>query len=137
MTEEQVKLTQAQLSLEKETGQTFQFTSVSETISKCLLLGLTSKANRLKSDFKVPDKRFLWIHLKVLVQTQNWDDLDKFIKSNPKFGIVSVVDTIIKNGHHNQALKYAEAALRSVTSLTEKAALEDMVSRLKAFLSGH
>jgi hypothetical protein len=137
MSEEQIKLLQMQLSLEKETGQTFKFTSVSETISKCFLLGLNSKAARLKSDFKVPDKRFLWIHLKVLAQTQNWDELDKFVKSNPKFRIVSIVDAVIKNGHHSQALKYAEAALRSVTSLTEKAALEEIVGRLKSFLSGH
>lgn len=68
MTDEQVKLVGAQLALEKDLGQSFVGLPVSETITKLLLIGNTNKASKIKSDFKVSEKHFCWIRLKVLVQ---------------------------------------------------------------------
>lgn len=68
MTDEQVKLLVAQLSLEKDLGQSFVGLPMSETITKLLLIGNTSKASKIKSDFKVSEKRFCWLRLKVLIQ---------------------------------------------------------------------
>lgn len=68
MTDEQVKLLGAQLSLEKDLGQSFVGLPVSETITKLLLIGNTNKAAKIKSDFKVSEKRFCWLRLKVIVQ---------------------------------------------------------------------
>jgi hypothetical protein len=68
MTDEQVKLLVAQLSLEKDLGQSFVGLAMSETITKLLLIGNTSKASKIKSDFKVSEKRFCWLRLKVLIQ---------------------------------------------------------------------
>lgn len=46
--------------LEKETTDKIDFIglSVDETIKKCLLNGMSKRADKLKSDFKVPDKRY-------------------------------------------------------------------------------
>lgn len=84
ITDEQVKLLVAQLSLEKELSQSFVGLPVSETITKLLLLGNTSKASKIKSDFKVPEKRFCWLRLKAIVQV--------FYRDNGrlKIGIVSI-----------------------------------------------
>ena len=68
MTDEQIKLLQTHIALEKEFGQTFVDMSVSDTISKLFLLGHGNRATKVKSDFKVPDKRFCWLRIKVFIQ---------------------------------------------------------------------
>jgi hypothetical protein len=59
MVEEQLKLHAYQLILEKEADGRKQFfgLSVNETITQCLTGGWPKKADKVKSDFKVPDKR--------------------------------------------------------------------------------
>lgn len=49
-----------QLTLEKEADGkiTFFGQSVNETIRTCLINGMTKRADKIKSDFKVPDKRY-------------------------------------------------------------------------------
>ena len=49
-----------QQTLEKETTDKIEFIglSVDETIKKCLFNGMSKRADKLKSDFKVPDKRY-------------------------------------------------------------------------------
>merc|ERR1711918_260834 len=39
-----------------------------------------NKALKLKSDFKVPDKRFWWLKLKALAASDKWLELEKFSK---------------------------------------------------------
>ncbi|KAI9106064.1 Vps16, N-terminal region-domain-containing protein [Phlyctochytrium arcticum] len=57
MTEEQIKLLALQPQLERDTGQSFADLSLTESISKLLVVGNASRAAKLKSDFKVPDRR--------------------------------------------------------------------------------
>ena len=59
MMDENVKLLNAQQQLEKETDGKIAFwgQSVNETITTCLKNGMSKKADKLKSDFEVPDKR--------------------------------------------------------------------------------
>lgn len=58
MIEDQLKLLAMQQSLEQEAaGKSFLGLSVNETIRACILAGLSKKADKIKSDFKVPDKR--------------------------------------------------------------------------------
>lgn len=57
--DEAVKLLQLQLTLEKDTQQSFTGLSTSETIYKCTTLGQHNKASKIKTDFKIPDKRFV------------------------------------------------------------------------------
>ena len=58
--DEYSRLLAFQQSLEKETTDKIEFfgLSVDETINKCLLNGMTKRADKLKSEFKVSDKRF-------------------------------------------------------------------------------
>jgi len=60
MMDEFSRLLAFQQTLEKETTDKIEFfgLSVDETIKKCLLNGMSKRADKLKSDFKVPDKRY-------------------------------------------------------------------------------
>jgi hypothetical protein len=60
MMDEYSRLLAFQQTLEKETTDKIEFfgLSVDETIKKCLLNGMSKRADKLKSDFKVPDKRY-------------------------------------------------------------------------------
>ena len=42
---------------------------------------VAAQANKLKKEFKVPDKRFWWIKVKALAESRNWVELDRFAKS--------------------------------------------------------
>ena len=59
MTDESVRLLAMQQQLEKESDGKVKFfgKSVSETIRTCIMNGMSKKADKVKSEFKVPDKR--------------------------------------------------------------------------------
>ena len=60
MTDESARLLVFQQQLENEANGKIKFfgQTVNETIRTCLLNGLSKRADKIKSDFKVPDKRF-------------------------------------------------------------------------------
>lgn len=78
ITEDQLRLLLAQRELELSTGEALFGLSLAATISKLLSLGdLYSKAaSKLRSDFKVSDKKFWWLRLKAI--SENPDPLMKF-----------------------------------------------------------
>ena len=59
MMDESVRLLTFQQQLERESPTLGPFTglSVNDTIKSCIVNGLSKKADKLKSDWKVPDKR--------------------------------------------------------------------------------
>lgn len=58
MTDEHVRLLTLQQQFEKENNSvSFIGKSVNDTITTCLLNGMAKRADKVKSDFKVPDKR--------------------------------------------------------------------------------
>ncbi|KAI8081330.1 Vps16, C-terminal region-domain-containing protein [Halteromyces radiatus] len=79
--DEAIKLLQLQSQLEKDTHQSFCGLSISETIYKCTVLGQHAKATKVRTDFKVADKRFWWVKLRALVKVRDWEQLEKLAKS--------------------------------------------------------
>ena len=63
MVDENVRLLTLQQTLEKEADGKIIFfgLSVNETIRVCLLNGMSKRADKIKSDFKVPDKRCVYL----------------------------------------------------------------------------
>lgn len=61
MMEESARLLVMQQQLEKDAQGKVNFfgLSISETIRACIMNGMSPKADRVKSDFKVPDKRYV------------------------------------------------------------------------------
>lgn len=57
--DENVRLLTLQQQLEKEADGKISFfgLSVNETMRTCLINGMAKRADKIKSDFKVPDKR--------------------------------------------------------------------------------
>ncbi|KAI9347012.1 Vps16, N-terminal region-domain-containing protein [Obelidium mucronatum] len=107
--EDQIRLLQLQGTLERETGEVFCDLTVSETIYKCLVLGHVNRAAKVKSDLKVPERRYLWLKVKALVEQRNWEALDKFVKTNPKsMPLSSVVEVLTERNELAQAKIYSE-----------------------------
>ena len=61
MMDESARLLTFQQQLEKEADGKVSFfgLSINETIRTCLINGMSKRADRLKTDFKVPDKRYV------------------------------------------------------------------------------
>ena len=61
MMDESARLLAVQQQLEKEADGkiTFFGLSVTETIRTCLINGMSRRADKIKSEFKVPDKRYV------------------------------------------------------------------------------
>ncbi|KIY70700.1 vacuolar assembling/sorting protein VPS16 [Cylindrobasidium torrendii FP15055 ss-10] len=81
--------------------------SVTETIRACLTNGLSKKADKVKSDFKVPDKRFWHVKLNALVEQQDFDGLDAFAKSKRSpIGYEPFVRRLLEHKHSKEAIAY-------------------------------
>ncbi|KAI8327280.1 Vps16, C-terminal region-domain-containing protein [Choanephora cucurbitarum] len=105
--DEAVRLLQFQLQLEKDTQQSFTGLSTSETIYKCTVLGQHNKASKIKTDFKIPDKRFWWVKLRALVEVRDWENLEKLAKTKKSpIGYEPFVEECIRARQYQEASKY-------------------------------
>ncbi|CAK5269240.1 unnamed protein product [Mycena citricolor] len=83
MTDENARLLALQQQLEKESDGKVQFfgLSVNDTITACIVNGMGKRADKVKSDFKVPDKRFWYVKLHALISVKDFEGIDAFAKS--------------------------------------------------------
>jgi hypothetical protein len=94
--DEQIRLLNLHIQLERDTGYSFTGLSISESIGQCLTLGHANRAGKMQKDFKVPDRRFWWIKVKALVATRNWEGLDSFCRATPKFDVAGIIEMLIR-----------------------------------------
>ncbi|KAK6348946.1 hypothetical protein TWF730_009707 [Orbilia blumenaviensis] len=79
--EESIKLLTIQESLERDIfEETFVSLSLNDTIFKLTRLGFHPRANKIRSEFKMPDKRFWWIKLRGLVAKREWAEIEEWSK---------------------------------------------------------
>lgn len=105
--EEAQKLMTLQVQYETDTSQSFSGLTLSETIYKLIFLDKASKAQKLKNDFHIPDKRYWYLKIKALADIKDWDALEKFSKSKkPPVGYKAFVDQCMVNGNVLEAKKY-------------------------------
>ncbi|KAJ3335380.1 hypothetical protein HDU93_005657, partial [Gonapodya sp. JEL0774] len=107
-TEEEIRLLQIQEGLEKEFGRPFVDATVSETVYRLLVMGQASRAQKVRGDMKVGDKRFWWLKLKALVRTSNWEELEKFARTKSPIGYGPFVDECLKVNATKEAIKYVD-----------------------------
>ncbi|WWC85237.1 uncharacterized protein L201_000099 [Kwoniella dendrophila CBS 6074] len=83
MAEDAHRLLTLQQAYERELEYKFTFSGlpVNQFIHKLLIEGFTKRAERVRSDWKVPDKRFWWIKLRALAERKDWEGLENFAKS--------------------------------------------------------
>ncbi|KAH7345376.1 vacuolar assembling/sorting protein VPS16 [Rhizoctonia solani] len=81
--------------------------SVNATIRVCLMNGQPKKAEKVRGDWKVPDKRFWYIKLYALTELRDWDGLEHLAKSRRSpIGYEPFVTHLISQGHLKQAASY-------------------------------
>jgi hypothetical protein len=112
--------------------------SLSDTIYNCILIG-DKNESKLKSDFKVPDKRYWWIKIAAYAKLDNWKKLEKFSKQKSPIGfrvnlqILKInhfqpfVEACMARGNNIEALKY----IPRVTDTWEKVELYVELQRFK------
>uniref|UniRef100_A0A7N0UAE0 Protein VACUOLELESS1 n=1 Tax=Kalanchoe fedtschenkoi TaxID=63787 RepID=A0A7N0UAE0_KALFE len=106
--EEHSKLLRIQHELEVATKQAiFVDSSISDTIRTCIVLGNHKAAEKVKTEFKVSDKRWYWLKVFALATIRDWDSLEKFSKAKrPPIGYRPFVEACIDADEKTEAVKY-------------------------------
>ncbi|OMO95888.1 hypothetical protein CCACVL1_05201 [Corchorus capsularis] len=106
--EEHAKLLRIQHELEVSTKQAiFVDSSISDTIRTCIVLGNHRAAMKVKTEFKVSEKRWYWLKVFALATIRDWDALEKFSKEKrPPIGYRPFVEACIDAEEKGEALKY-------------------------------
>lgn len=106
--EEHAKLLRMQHDLEVSTKQAiFVDSSISDTIRTCIVLGNHRAAMKVKTEFKVSEKRWYWLKVFALATIRDWDVLEKFSKEKrPPIGYRPFVEACVEADEKGEALKY-------------------------------
>ncbi|XP_057461359.1 protein VACUOLELESS1 [Actinidia eriantha] len=106
--EEHAKLLRIQHELEVTTKQAiFVDSSISDTIRTCIVLGNHRAAMKVRTEFKVSEKRWYWLKVFALATIRDWDALEKFSKEKrPPIGYRPFVEACIDADEKGEALKY-------------------------------
>ncbi|KAF9437396.1 hypothetical protein BGZ76_000869 [Entomortierella beljakovae] len=105
--EDSIKLLQTQIQLEKDYSQPFTGLSISSTVYKLIIINQSKRAEKVRSDFKMPDKRFWWIKLRALVEGRDWEGLAILAKSKKSpIGYEPFVEECVKAMQFKEASKY-------------------------------
>ncbi|KAB5570107.1 Vps16, N-terminal region-domain-containing protein [Coniochaeta sp. 2T2.1] len=77
---EATSLLRLQESLDRDLTDTFTGLSVNNTILKLFRLGYTSRAKKVSSEFRVPERVFWWLRLRALVAKRDFNELEEIAK---------------------------------------------------------
>lgn len=109
MCEEALKLLKLQRELEDKLQENNGFVgkSVHETCKTLLEMKEHKWADKVKNDFKIPDKRYWWLKITALASQGDWTELEKFskVKRSP-IGYSPFVDVCLANNNQEEAKKY-------------------------------
>ena len=70
----------AQENFKNDFGPGFVGLSINETIFRLIRLGALKRAQKIQTDFKVPERVFWWIRLRALVSKRDWTELEELSK---------------------------------------------------------
>lgn len=108
LVEEQIRLLRCQTNLEsKLPGKTFVGSSLVQTIGDLVLHDELKLAEKVRADFKLDERRFMWIKLDTWARLHRWEDLKKYVKITKKKPVpnVQVVKLAKKHGGAEEAAK--------------------------------
>jgi len=107
--EEAHRLLKYQGTLEDKLGKVFTGLSLHSTISLLLMEKEAKLAEKLKTEFKVPERRWYWLRLRAYGQSGEWGELlalAKSKKSSPIGSFTPFLDICLQQGERGQAAKY-------------------------------
>nr|CAD7573986.1 unnamed protein product [Timema californicum] len=107
MCEEQQKLLKYQNTLEDKFRREFVGLSLHDTVHLLLMLHEVKLAEKLRAEYKVPDRRYWWLRILSLAALSEWSELDKFAKTKKSpIGYEPFVDVCLKYDKRSEAQKY-------------------------------
>ncbi|KAK7085238.1 Vacuolar protein sorting-associated protein 16, partial [Halocaridina rubra] len=81
MTEEQVKLIKWQVKLEDSQQKPYANMSLHDTLHQLMKDGQIKDAEKLRLEFKIPERRYWWARVLAHAEACHWDDLAEFSKN--------------------------------------------------------
>lgn len=132
LSEEYVRLLGFQSALEKEDGGRTRFVglSVNDTIRTCLIKDMPKKAEKVRGDWKVPDKRFWNIKISALISGRDTDELWAFANSKKSpIGYQPFIAQLISAGYVQESLRYVS---KCAADKTDKSKLRSYLQRIPA-----
>lgn len=107
--QEATLLLHVQEALDRDLTESFTGLSLNETLFKLIKLGYTSRAKKLTSDFKIPDKTTWWIRLRALVSKRDWSALEDLSKTRKSpIGWLPFYTLILNAGNQKLAGGFVE-----------------------------
>ncbi|XP_078488533.1 vacuolar protein sorting-associated protein 16 homolog [Ciona intestinalis] len=107
MTEEQLQLLREQSQLEQELDESFIEKSLHDTISSLLKINQLKRAEHLRKQFKLSDKRWWWLRITALSEQGNFAELENFSKSKKSpIGYYPFVEVCIQHNAYTEVTKY-------------------------------
>ncbi|XP_015182776.1 PREDICTED: vacuolar protein sorting-associated protein 16 homolog [Polistes dominula] len=107
LTEEQIKLLRYQRSLEETLHETMVGKSLHDTVKTLLLQNELKLADKLKSEYRIPERRYWWLRIQCLAEQGLWGELEKLSKSKKSpIGYEPFIDQCLKYDQEREAKKY-------------------------------
>lgn len=81
--------------------------STYDTMKRLLQVGDLKQAEKIRSEYKVPDRRYWWIRIQLLAENFQWEELEKFSKSKKSpIGYEPFAEVCLKQQNVDEAKKY-------------------------------
>jgi len=107
MCEENFKLIKYQSMLEEKLGKLYVNLSLHQTLTQLLQDREVKLADKLKSEFKLSERKYLWLKVRAFGSSQQWTELANLAKSKRSaIGFLPFLDVCIQQGEKAQAAKY-------------------------------
>ncbi|KAF5305511.1 hypothetical protein FQA39_LY01602 [Lamprigera yunnana] len=105
--EETLRLLKYQRSLEDKINENLVGKSVHDTCKRLLELKDLKEAEKVRSNFKIPERRYWWLRIQTLADAGDWAELEKFskLKKSP-IGYAHFVDVCLQKSMLSEATKY-------------------------------
>nr|ALS04225.1 vacuolar protein sorting-associated protein 16-like protein [Acartia pacifica] len=105
--EESSKLLNHQSKLEEKFGRVYLNKSLHATVSQLLEEGEFKLADKLRSEFKVSDRKYLWLKVRAFGKSKQWVELANLAKNKKSIiGFGPFVDVCIEAGCKDEANRY-------------------------------
>lgn len=108
--DENAKLVRTQRTLEQSSPELrgkLTGTSVHHTCTQLLYAGDIRAADRIRADFRIPERRYWWLRARSLAQRRDWTELEKLSRSKKSpIGYGPFVDVCLEEGNREEATKY-------------------------------
>nr|CAB3267627.1 vacuolar protein sorting-associated protein 16 homolog [Phallusia mammillata] len=106
-TEEQLQLLRDQTNFEQQTDHSFAELSMHDTIHELLITNQLKKAEQLRKQYKVNDKRWWWLRIQSLAEIGSFNELESFSKSKKSpIGYLPFIEMCMKYNAPGEVPKY-------------------------------